>query len=76
MLGIQPDAPNGVLYIDPSLPSWLADVTLRDLKLGKESFDIRFERKHDTTVWTVLRGPEDAVVRRPLSAWFEQLSRT
>ena len=76
MLGIQPDAPNGVLYIDPSLPFWLPDVTLRDLKLGKESFDIRFERKQSTTVWTVLRGPENAVVRRPLSAWFEQLLRT
>jgi glycogen debranching enzyme len=75
MLGIQPDAPNGVLYIDPSLPSWLPDVTLRDLKLGKESLDIRFHREKETTVWTVLRGPENSVIRRPLRAWSEQLTR-
>ena len=28
MLGIEPDAPRGVLYVDPALPDWLPDVTL------------------------------------------------
>jgi glycogen debranching enzyme len=68
ILGIQPDAANNVLYIDPSLPSWLPDVTLRDLRLGPVSFDIRFHQEHDTTVWTVMRGPDKAVVRRRATA--------
>jgi glycogen debranching enzyme len=76
MLGIQPDAANGVLYIDPSLPTWLPDVTLRDLKLGKQSFDIRFHREKDTTVWSVSRGPENCVIRRSIQACSEQLTRT
>src|SRR4029077_5807664 len=35
MLGIQPDAPNDRLYVDPDLPGWLPDITLTDLRLGR-----------------------------------------
>ena len=28
MLGLEPDAPNGVLRVDPALPPWLPDLTL------------------------------------------------
>ena len=38
ILGIQPDAPNRRLYIDPVLPSWLPDLTLIDLRLGDQMF--------------------------------------
>ena len=30
MLGLDPDAPNDRLYVDPDLPAWLPDVTLTD----------------------------------------------
>jgi hypothetical protein len=75
MLGIRPDAVNGILYVDPTLPPWLPDVTLHDLKLGRESFDIRFHRENDTTAWSVLRGSEDRVIYRSLQAWSEQLTK-
>jgi glycogen debranching enzyme len=65
-LGFQPDAPNKRLYVDPWLPTWLPDVTLRGLRLGKTEFDIRFTRAGKKTGFEVLRGPADAVVRRPM----------
>ena len=40
MLGLQQDAPRGKLYVDPALPDWLPDVTLTDLRLGRQRFDI------------------------------------
>jgi glycogen debranching enzyme len=74
ILGIQPDAPNDVLYVDPTLPSWLPDVTLRDLKVGRNKFDIRFHREQEATVWTALSGPETSVVSRPLRMWSQNLT--
>ena len=61
MLGIQPDAPRGKLYVDPALPSWLPDVTLQDLRLGHHVFDLRFWREGDTTSCEVLRGDADLI---------------
>ncbi len=63
ILGIQPDAPRGKLYVDPALPDWLPDVTLTDLRLGRRRFDIRFWRDGDKTQWEVLKGNHDAVAR-------------
>ena len=56
MLGIQQDAPNDKLYVDPDLPHWLPDVTLMDLRLGRQRLDVRFRRDGDKTVWDVLSG--------------------
>jgi glycogen debranching enzyme len=64
MLGIQPDAPNDKLYVDPDLPDWLPDVTLLDLRLGRRHLDIRFRRDGDKTVWEVLRGDAKVVTHR------------
>ena len=44
LLGIAPDAPNDTLYLDPHLPEWLAEVTLRDLRCGARVYDIVFRR--------------------------------
>ena len=64
MLGIQQDAPNERLYVDPELPEWLPDVTLHDLRLGKRRFDIRFARNSDGhTELEVLRGEKHMVQR-------------
>ena len=68
MLGLSPDAPAGMLYVDPHLPEWLPDLTLTELLLGPDEFDLRFERQADgTTDFTVLRGPAQKVARRSLS---------
>ncbi len=64
LLGIQPDAPRGKLFIDPHLPSWLPDVTLQDLRLGHHVFDLRFRREGDTTACDVLRGDASLIERR------------
>ena len=47
----------------PRLPDWMPDLELKDLQLGRRSFDIRFPRQGDgKTTWEVLRGDADAVV--------------
>ena len=69
MIGFQPDAPNGVLAIDPSLPEWLPDLIVRDLRMGDQCFDIRFTRLAGRTIHEVLRGDKNAVVRRPMTVW-------
>ena len=73
MLGIQPDAPGNVLYVDPELPPWLPDVTLSDLRLGRKHLDIRFRRDGDNTVWEVLRGDAKLVKHRSANAAREEL---
>ena len=69
MLGFQPDAPAGQLGLDPALPDWLPDVTLRDLRVGTQSFDIRFVRDGAATAIDVLRGDAASVIRRPMTPW-------
>jgi glycogen debranching enzyme len=61
MLGLQQDAPRGKLYVDPALPEWLPDVTLTDLRLGRERFDIRFWRDGKKTLFEVMKGNRDMV---------------
>ena len=75
ILGIQPDAPNDSLYVDPDLPDWLPDVTLKDLRLGRRHFDIRFRREGEETVWTVLRGDAALVKHRSTVEEREALCR-
>ncbi|HXT79330.1 MAG TPA: glycogen debranching N-terminal domain-containing protein [Acetobacteraceae bacterium] len=64
ILGIQLDAPNDRLYVDPWLPHWLPDITLMDLRLGRRHLDIRFRRDGEKTVWEVLRGDKKVVQHR------------
>jgi len=64
MLGLEPDAPAGVLRVDPALPDWLPHVALHDLRVGANTFDIEFRRSGDRTEYQVLRGDPAAVVRR------------
>lgn len=51
ILGLQADAPNGRLYVDPRLPRWLPDVTLRGLTVGSAKLDLRFWREEERTRW-------------------------
>ncbi len=67
VLGLQPDAPNKMLYVDPVLPAWLSELTLRDLRVGKEVFDIHFWRTDETTQFDVLRGDPAWIARRAVN---------
>ena len=61
MLGLRPDAPNGRLMVDPVLPEWLPDLTVRNLRVGDQVLDIRFRREDGRTCYDVLRGDDDFV---------------
>ncbi len=66
LLGIQPDAPNDRLYVDPWLPDWLPEIQLIDVRLGHHVLDLRFAREGDTTGFEVTRGNAELVERRSL----------
>jgi glycogen debranching enzyme len=72
MLGLVPDAPRGKLYVDPSMPAWLPDLTLFGLRLGEARFDIRFWREGEETQFEVLQGDPKAVQRRSVGVQLEQ----
>jgi glycogen debranching enzyme len=61
IVGFQPDAPAGKLYIDPVLPEWLPDLTIRDLHVGQDAFDLRFWRDEGATRFEILKGDPCAV---------------
>jgi hypothetical protein len=70
ILGINADAPNNRLAIDPYLPDWLPDVTLRDLKVGGSSVDLRFWREANQTRWEVLAQQGNVTVeQKPWQPW-------
>jgi glycogen debranching enzyme len=64
ILGIHTDAPQGRIFVDPTLPAWLPDITLLGLRLGRRSFDVRFWRDGDATRFEVLRGEAHVVEQR------------
>ena len=68
ILGLQPDAPDRTLYVDPVLPPWLPDLTARNLRLGEEVFDIRFWRSDEETHFEVLKGDPACVARRDVKS--------
>ncbi|MFC0406778.1 amylo-alpha-1,6-glucosidase [Roseomonas elaeocarpi] len=44
LLGLLPMAPRGTLVVDPALPAWLPEVTLRDVRVGSARASLRFRR--------------------------------
>lgn len=67
MLGLYPYAPLKLLVIDPHLPEWLPEITLRDLRVGAARVTIHFRRRRDgRTSYRVLdREGTLHVVRQP-----------
>ncbi len=64
MLGLELDAPAGVLRVDPELPDWLPQLILRDLRVGANTFEIEFRRTGGATEYQVLSGDPMRVIRR------------
>ena len=75
LLGFLPDAPRGKLYVDPSLPAWLPDLTVRDLRIGKHKldFDIRFWTEGGQTAFEVIKGDPGLVERCDMASKLAQL---
>jgi glycogen debranching enzyme len=70
MLGLYPYAPLNLLLVDPHLPPWLPDISIRNLHVGSAVVDLRFYRSRSgESDYEVLdrRGPLH-VVRQP-SPW-------
>jgi glycogen debranching enzyme len=68
LLGFLPDAPHGKLYVDPMLPKWLPDLTIRDLRIGTNKLDLRFWREGEETAFEVTKGDPNVVERCDLAA--------
>src|SRR3989441_4622737 len=73
LLGFLPDAPRNKLYVDPSLPAWLPDLTVRDLRIGEHKFDIRFWREGEQTAFDVIKGDPKLVERCDVASKAAQL---
>jgi hypothetical protein len=69
MLGIYPFAPMKMLLLDPELPDWLPQITLRNLHVGKAIVSIRFYRKGNRTHFDVLDKRGTLHVLRQPSPW-------
>jgi glycogen debranching enzyme len=73
MLGFLPDAPRNKLYVDPSLPTWLPDLAVHDLRVGQHKIDIRFWREEEQTAFEVTKGDPQLVERCDLPSKFAQI---
>jgi len=72
LVGFQPDAPAGKLYLDPALPDWLPQLTLRNLRVGKARLSLSFWREGEATRWEVTRGSSAIAVEQRSAAWGAQ----
>ncbi len=57
MLGLYPDAPNGVLYVKPTLPEWIKLVTVKNMVLGGEKVSIEFRQVDGVTTFDAIGKP-------------------
>ena len=70
LLGLRADAPHRRLYVDPYLPPWLPDVTLRGLAVGSARVDLRFWREDERTRWDVLdRQGDIEIIEQAWRPW-------
>ena len=69
LLGIYPFAPMNILLLDPQLPDWLPEITLRDLRVGKAVTTIRFHRKGKSTNFEILEKRGKLHIIRQPSPW-------
>ena len=69
MLGVYPFAPMKMLLLDPELPEWLPEITLKNLHVGKAVVSIRFYRKGKRTHFDVLDKRGTLHVLRQPSPW-------
>jgi len=64
ILGLDADAHNKLLYVDPELPHWLPDITLHNLRVGESTITLRFWKENEETHHEVLALQGDLLVQR------------
>jgi glycogen debranching enzyme len=70
VLGLRGDAPNARLYVHPTLPDWLPELTLDGLKIGRATLRLRFWRDGACSRWEVLdQQGEVAVEEQAWAPW-------
>lgn len=70
ILGVHADAPNRRLYVNPALPQWLPDVTLRGVTVGQSKVDLKFWREGDKTRWdATVHGGNMEVEQKAWHPW-------
>ncbi|HEU0000288.1 MAG TPA: glycogen debranching N-terminal domain-containing protein [Ktedonobacteraceae bacterium] len=53
ILGLRADAPNKVLYVNPTLPDWLTEIELQHLQVGPCFITLHFWREGKSSRWEV-----------------------
>jgi glycogen debranching enzyme len=66
ILGLRADAPHGKLYVNPTLPRWLPDLTVRGLQVGSARLSLHFWREADASRWEVLEGGGEIQIEEEL----------
>ena len=68
ILGIRADAPHKRLFVDPTLPEWLPEITLEHMRVGPCTLTLHFWRADDASRWEVVElkadpgtAPEDQI---------------
>ncbi len=69
ILGVYPFAATNMLLLDPHLPEWLPEITIRNLHVGKAVTSIRFYRKERETHFDVVEKRGKLHVLRQPSPW-------
>ena len=74
LCGIHTDGAEGAIHVNPAMPWWLPNLTLRNLRAGKGALDLRIQSDHvevlsNTTGFKVLQGeePRSTLEEAPLS---------
>jgi len=65
LLGLEPDVPRGVVYLDPALPPWCPHLELENVRIGSGRLRVHAWRRPDgsTDCRTALHGVHLTVVR-------------
>jgi len=53
ILGLRADAPHRKLYLQPTLPDWVPELTLQHLRVGACKITIHFWREGKTSRWEI-----------------------
>jgi hypothetical protein len=70
MLGLYPYAPLKMLIVDPHLPEWLPEITLRDLRVGRAKITLHFRRRRNgASTYKVLEQRGKLHVIRQPTPW-------
>lgn len=64
ILGLHAHVPQKRLYVDPTLPDWLPDIELQQLRVGPSVFTLRFWREGQNTRWEVCDRQDDRGTRQ------------